>query len=149
MPGISPTPPSPRITHTAIVRVLSPSTLNTSFVHSERSDLVVASLLKSSRTFSSNVTAQANGPHRVCPRAASHRKCGCSSPNDCGFLKSSCHQLCSRVNKHHTQPFIRNREVSNPGLSDVQGHYPHIGYVRRPVGYLPGGNHLQVDAGSP
>ena len=47
-PGIAPMPSSPRIIHTAIVQVLSLSTLSRSFMHNERSDLVVAFLLKSS-----------------------------------------------------------------------------------------------------
>ena len=55
-PGISPTPSSPRITLTVIVQVLSRSTWSTDFAYSERSDLVVAHLLKSSRPFSLNVT---------------------------------------------------------------------------------------------
>ena len=56
MPGISPAPSSPHITRTSTAQVLLPSTLNRSFVHNEQSDLVVAFLLKSSRTFSPNVT---------------------------------------------------------------------------------------------
>ena len=55
-PGISPTPSSPRITRTSTVRVLSLSILSRSFVPNAPSDLVVASPLKSSRTFSPNVT---------------------------------------------------------------------------------------------
>ena len=55
-PGISPTPSSPRITHTATVRVLSQSTLSRSSAYNGQSDLVVAYQLKSSRTFNSNVT---------------------------------------------------------------------------------------------
>ena len=56
-PGISPTPSSPRITHTVTVRVLSLSTWSRSSVYNEQSDLVVACQLKSSRTFSSNITS--------------------------------------------------------------------------------------------
>ena len=56
MPGISPTPSSPRITHTVTVRVLSLSILSRSFAHNALSNLVVAFPLKSSRTFSPNVT---------------------------------------------------------------------------------------------
>ena len=62
-PGIAPTPSSPRIIHTATVQVLSLSTLSSSSALNELSDLVVAFLLKSSRTFSPNVTiAQTNHP---------------------------------------------------------------------------------------
>ena len=55
-PGISPTPSSPRITRTAIVQVLSPSTSSRSSVLNGLRDLVVACQLKSSRMFNSNVT---------------------------------------------------------------------------------------------
>ena len=55
-PGISPTPSSPRITLIAKAPVLSPSISNPGCALSEPRDLVVAFLLKSSRTFSPNVT---------------------------------------------------------------------------------------------
>ena len=55
-PGKSPTPSSPHIIHIAIVLVLSQSTWSRSSICNERSDLVVAFQLKSSRTFNSNVT---------------------------------------------------------------------------------------------
>ena len=55
-PGISPTPSSPRITHTVTIRVLSPSTWSRSSVYNGQSDSVVACQLKLSRTFNSNVT---------------------------------------------------------------------------------------------
>ena len=56
-PGISPTPSSPRITRTVIVRVLLLSTWSRNSARNERSDLVVACQLKSSWVFNSNVTA--------------------------------------------------------------------------------------------
>ena len=56
MPGISPTPLSPHITHTVIALALWPSTWNRSSTHRELSVLVAAYLLKLSRTFHSNVT---------------------------------------------------------------------------------------------
>ena len=56
MPGISPTPSSPHITLIATTRVLSPSTWSTNSVPNGQSYLVVAFQLKSSRTFSPNVT---------------------------------------------------------------------------------------------
>ena len=55
-PGISPTPSSPRITRTVIVRVLLLSTWSRNSVCNGRSDLVVACQLKSSRVFNLNVT---------------------------------------------------------------------------------------------
>ena len=56
MPGISPTPLSTRIIHTAPVLVLSPSTSRLSLKLNMLNDLVTASQLKLSRMFSSNVT---------------------------------------------------------------------------------------------
>ena len=56
-PGISPTPSSPRITCTAIVRVLSLSTWSSDSIRNAPNDLVVACQLKSSRVFNSNVTS--------------------------------------------------------------------------------------------
>ena len=58
-PGTSPTPSSPRITLIVTVQVLSQSTLSRSSVCNKQSDLVVAHLLKSSRTFSLDVTRMA------------------------------------------------------------------------------------------
>ena len=49
-------PSSPRIILIVTVRVLSQSTWSRNFAHNEQSDSVVASLLKSSRTFSPNIT---------------------------------------------------------------------------------------------
>ena len=56
MPGTSPMPPSPRITHTVTVQVLLLSTWSRSSVCNKQSDLVVACQLKSSWAFNSNVT---------------------------------------------------------------------------------------------
>ena len=55
-PGISPTPSQPRITHIVTVQVLSQSTSSKGSVYNGQSNLVIAILLKSSRTFSPNVT---------------------------------------------------------------------------------------------
>ena len=55
-PGISPTPSSPCITRTVIVRVLSLSTWSRNSIYNGRSDLVVACQLKSSWAFNLNVT---------------------------------------------------------------------------------------------
>ena len=64
--GYLPRPRTPRIIRTATVPALSPSISNPGCAPSELRDLVVAFLLKSSRTFSPNVTLQ-----------ATHRRCGC------------------------------------------------------------------------
>ena len=56
MPGISPTPSSPHITHIVITLALWPSTWSRSSVIREPSVLVAACQLKLSRTFHSNVT---------------------------------------------------------------------------------------------
>ena len=68
MPGISPTPLSPRIILIATVQVLSLSTWRTSSVCSELSDLVVAYQLKSSRLFNLNITRyhSSNESRRSC-----------------------------------------------------------------------------------
>ena len=56
MPGISPTPSSPRITLMPMNQVLSQSTSNRNYASSMPSILVAATQLKLSRVFHSNVT---------------------------------------------------------------------------------------------
>src|ERR1700744_290627 len=92
---------------------------------------------------------RADGPRGMCPRAASHREGGCSSPNNYLLVQNPCDQLGSGMNDQHTQPAVRDQKVSYPGLSDVWGHDSHKGYLRCPVGNLPGSNHLQVDSWAP
>ena len=55
-PGISPMPSPTRITLIATIPVLLPSTSRLSYALSMPNDLVAATLLKSSRTFHSNIT---------------------------------------------------------------------------------------------
>ena len=89
MPGISPTPSSPCITHIVSILVLLLSTWSRSSVFKELSVLVAASPLKSSWTFHSNITltqtspwlpppsnTSTEGENRTSPKGTSRKQIG-------------------------------------------------------------------------